>query len=136
MALLDEGETDWKVIVLDVEDKLADKVTDIGDLEKHCPGLIEATRHWFKVYKVPDGKALNEFAFNGQVKDRAFALKVINETHAYWKDLYEGRVPPKKDGSYEISVKAEVKPLAGATDVDASVMAAINAPAPREIFYI
>ena len=52
MALLDEGETDWKVIVVDVNDPLASKLNDIEDVERHLPGLIRATNEWFRIYKV------------------------------------------------------------------------------------
>jgi len=38
---------------------------------------LAATVEWFKIYKVPDGKPLNEFAFDGQAKDAAFAINVI-----------------------------------------------------------
>jgi inorganic pyrophosphatase len=48
MALLDEGETDWKVIVVDVNDPLASKLNDIEDVERHMPGLIRATNEWFR----------------------------------------------------------------------------------------
>lgn len=48
MALLDEGETDWKVIVVDVNDPLAGKLNDIEDVERHLPGLIRATNEWFR----------------------------------------------------------------------------------------
>ncbi len=48
MALLDEGETDWKVIVVDVTDPLASKLNDIEDVERHLPGLIRATNEWFR----------------------------------------------------------------------------------------
>ena len=48
MALLDEGETDWKVIVVDVADPLAPKLNDIEDVERHLPGLIRATNEWFR----------------------------------------------------------------------------------------
>jgi inorganic pyrophosphatase len=48
MALLDEGETDWKVIVVDVQDSLASKLNDIEDLERNLPGLIRATNEWFR----------------------------------------------------------------------------------------
>jgi inorganic pyrophosphatase len=48
MALLDEGETDWKVIVVDVHDPLASKLNDIEDVERHLPGLIRATNEWFR----------------------------------------------------------------------------------------
>lgn len=49
MALLDEGETDWKVIVVDVTDPLASKLNDIEDVERHLPGLIRATNEWFRL---------------------------------------------------------------------------------------
>ena len=66
MALLDEGETDWKVIVIDVRDPFAQKVHDIEDVELFLPGLLRATNEWFRIYKVPDGKPENVFAFNGE----------------------------------------------------------------------
>jgi len=50
MALLDEGETDWKVIVVDVTDPLASKLNDVEDVERHLPGLIRATNEWFRYY--------------------------------------------------------------------------------------
>lgn len=92
LALLDEGETDWKIFVVDLTDPLAQKLNDITDLEEHCPGLIDATRQWFKCYKIPDGKPANAFAFNGQVRDRAFAMKVVEETADAWKRLTAGQV--------------------------------------------
>ena len=44
--------------------------TGIADVEKKKPGHLEATVDWFKKYKVPDGKPENQFAFNGQFKDK------------------------------------------------------------------
>lgn len=49
IALIDEGETDWKVITIDVTDPLAGELNDIGDVEKVFPGLLKATVEWFKV---------------------------------------------------------------------------------------
>ncbi|KAI8871665.1 inorganic diphosphatase [Ramicandelaber brevisporus] len=103
MALLDEGETDWKVIAIDVNDPIAAQVNDIDDVKKHFPGLVEATEEWFRVYKVPDGKPENEFAFNGEAKDREYATEVVIETHHAWKRLISGQIPSKTD-SYEINV--------------------------------
>lgn len=34
LALIDEGETDWKIIAIDVNDPEASKINDIDDLEK------------------------------------------------------------------------------------------------------
>ncbi|VDM70527.1 unnamed protein product, partial [Strongylus vulgaris] len=41
VALIDEGETDWKLISIDVTDPLADQMNNIGDVEKHFPGLLK-----------------------------------------------------------------------------------------------
>merc|ERR1711939_963021 len=52
MALLDEEETDWKIIVIDVHDPLAPKLNDIEDVERHLPGLLRATNEWSRIYKI------------------------------------------------------------------------------------
>ncbi|XP_047501825.1 inorganic pyrophosphatase-like isoform X1 [Penaeus chinensis] len=90
LALIDEGETDWKLIAIDVNDPLAPQLSDISDVEKHMPGFLKATVEWFRIYKIPDGKPENQFAFNGEAKDREFAHKIILETHEAWKNLVEG----------------------------------------------
>ncbi|XP_077531600.1 uncharacterized protein LOC144143755 isoform X3 [Haemaphysalis longicornis] len=89
MALVDEGETDWKLLAIDVRDPLAKELNDVGDIEKHMPGLLKATNEWFRIYKIPDGKPENQFAFNGEAKNREFAEKIIAETHGYWKALMQ-----------------------------------------------
>lgn len=72
MALLDEEETDWKIMVIDVNDPLAPKLNDIEDVEKHLPGLLRATNEWFRIYKIPDGKPENQFAFSGECKNKKY----------------------------------------------------------------
>lgn len=52
MALLDEGETDWKLIAIDVNDPLAPKLNDIEDVERHLPGLLRASNEFWRIYKV------------------------------------------------------------------------------------
>jgi len=89
IALIDEGETDWKLIAIAKDDPMADKLNDINDVEQHMPGFLAATREWFRIYKVPTGKPENQFAFNGEFKDREFAHKIIDETHEFWKKLVE-----------------------------------------------
>lgn len=73
------GETDWKLIAIDVNDPSADQINDVTDVEKHFPGLLKASVEWFKIYKIPDGKPENQFAFNGEAKNSAFAHKIIDE---------------------------------------------------------
>lgn len=50
-------------------------------MEKHFPGLLKASVEWFKIYKIPDGKPENQFAFNGEAKNSAFAHKIIDEVN-------------------------------------------------------
>lgn len=106
LALIDEGETDWKVIVINTDDPDAADyngreetqqqdqqmhklvalsglflsscrcVADIDDVRRNKPGYLEATVDWFRRYKVPDGKPENQFAFNGDFKDRVTFKKL------------------------------------------------------------
>lgn len=87
MALIDEGETDWKVIAIDVNDPLASELNDIEDVEAAMPGFIRATNEWFRIYKIPTGKPENQFAFNGEAKNKAFALEIIEKLHEEWRNL-------------------------------------------------
>ncbi|KAL1264854.1 hypothetical protein QQF64_005209 [Cirrhinus molitorella] len=87
LALIDEGETDWKVMVINVEDPEAEDYNDIEDVRRLKPGYLEATLDWFRMYKVPDGKPENQFAFEGEFKNRDFAIKTVKDTHSFWKAL-------------------------------------------------
>ncbi|KAK2884680.1 hypothetical protein Q8A73_021154 [Channa argus] len=98
LALIDEGETDWKVIVINTEDPEAADFNDIDDVRQLKPGYLEATVDWFKRYKVPDGKPENQFAFDGDFKNRDFAIKTVKSTHAFWKAMIS-----KKSNTGEIN---------------------------------
>ncbi|XP_068398398.1 inorganic pyrophosphatase 2, mitochondrial isoform X3 [Eschrichtius robustus] len=87
LALIDQSETDWKLIAINVNDPEASKFHDIEDVKKYKPGYLEATLNWFRFYKIPEGKPENQFAFNGEFKNKAFALEVIKSTHECWKAL-------------------------------------------------
>lgn len=100
IALIDEDETDWKVIVIDINDPKAKQVNEIDDVEKFFPGLLRATVEWFKIYKIPDGKPANKFAFDGHAQNSAFATEIVNETHHFWQSLIK-----KEITSDEISCK-------------------------------
>jgi len=79
VALLDEGETDWKIIAIDINDPLAPKLNDIEDVERHLPGLLRATVEWFRIYKIPDGKPENQFAFSGEAKNKKTLPKLFKK---------------------------------------------------------
>lgn len=95
LAMIDDGELDWKVIAIDVGDAAASRLNDIQDVEAEMPGVISGIREWFRWYKTPDGKPLNEFGFDGAPLGRKATEEVINETHAHWKALREGKSDSK-----------------------------------------
>lgn len=53
LALNDGGETDWKMLVIDVEDPLAAFVESYEDVEMYRPGIVEEYRRWFHVGPLP-----------------------------------------------------------------------------------
>jgi len=93
MALLDEGETDWKIMVINVNDPLAPKLNDVEDVERHLPGLLRATNEWFRIYKIPDGKPENQFAFSGECKNKKYAMDIVRECAEAWEKLATGKTP-------------------------------------------
>lgn len=55
----------------------------IEDVRKSRSGHLEATVDWFKKYKVPDGKPENQFAFNGQFKDKVHRVSPLGPHTIY-----------------------------------------------------
>nr|CDI56636.1 probable IPP1-inorganic pyrophosphatase [Melanopsichium pennsylvanicum 4] len=132
MALLDEGETDWKVIVIDVNDPLASKLNDIEDVERHLPGLIRATNEWFRIYKIPDGKPENQFAFSGEAKNRKYATEIVHECNEAWKRLITGQADPGEISLTNSSVQGS-KSLVGANDAAVTCVPKANPQPPAPI---
>ncbi|KAI5062132.1 hypothetical protein GOP47_0022671 [Adiantum capillus-veneris] len=87
LAMIDEGELDWKIIAISANDPKADLVNDAEDVEKHFPGTLTAIRDWFRDYKIPDGKPANKFGLGNKAAGKDYALKVISETNEFWGNL-------------------------------------------------
>lgn len=87
LALIDNGETDWKLIVIDINDPLASALTCTEDLERELPGCTHAIREYFRIYKVCTGHEPNGFGVNGAVLEAEYAHDVIEETHQFWTEL-------------------------------------------------
>ena len=90
LGLIDAGETDWKVIGISAEDPMAPMLDDIADVQVHMPGAIEALHRWLRFYKAP---VINEFAFGGAPRGAAYAVRIIEETHALWQKLVDAHSP-------------------------------------------
>ncbi|BBN19362.1 inorganic pyrophosphatase [Marchantia polymorpha subsp. ruderalis] len=91
LAMIDEGELDWKVVAISVDDPKAKLVNTMEDVEKHFPGTLTAIRNWFRDYKIPDGKPANRFGLDNKPADQEYALKVIAETNNAWANLVKSK---------------------------------------------
>ncbi|RDW70678.1 Inorganic pyrophosphatase [Aspergillus mulundensis] len=118
LALRDGGETDWKVLGIDVDDPIASLVDDFNDVDKYRPGLIDSYRDWFTYYKVPRGDALIPIVNNTYV-NATFATSIIAQSHTYWLDLVKGAVD-----SNEINYNQTSRP-----DIPGSFVSRYNATA-------
>eukprot|EP00442_Polarella_glacialis_P011662 CAMPEP_0115089722 /NCGR_PEP_ID=MMETSP0227-20121206/24900_1 /TAXON_ID=89957 /ORGANISM="Polarella glacialis, Strain CCMP 1383" /LENGTH=267 /DNA_ID=CAMNT_0002480525 /DNA_START=90 /DNA_END=893 /DNA_ORIENTATION=+ len=97
LAMIDDGELDWKIIAIRAADPMAAELHDISDVDAKCPGVITGIREWFRWYKTPDGKPLNAFGYEEKALDKKFAIEVIEETHHAWKKLIEGKTAKGKN---------------------------------------
>lgn len=87
LALIDDNEADWKIIVIDSSDPISAQINDINDVKKQFPNLLETIYQWFRDYKIPTGKPQNKFAFDGEFQNAEFAKKVVEHAHEGWKKL-------------------------------------------------
>jgi len=93
LAMIDDGELDWKVLAVKTDDPLAEEYNDVDDV----PAAVkDGIREWFRWYKTPDDKPLNGFGFDEKFLDVAETKKVIEETHEAWKDLRSGKTDAGK----------------------------------------
>ncbi|GET85595.1 inorganic pyrophosphatase, putative [Leishmania tarentolae] len=88
LGLIDEGETDWKIIVESVSAVAGE---GYGTLSKVPHELQAMIIDWFENYKVPDGKKKNDFAFNKEIKDAETALSIVAQCASQYNALTEGK---------------------------------------------
>ena len=103
LAMIDEGEVDWKVVGLNMADPLAETIDSLEALEKAMPGQVDAVREWFTWYKATDPETLardeskkNVFGFEGKPLDTATTMDIIEVAHESWANLVLRKVPAKK----------------------------------------
>lgn len=94
LAMIDEGETDWKIIAVDPSMSF----NTLADLKKD-PAMMKQLAdvvHWFRYYKTTDGKPENSFGFNSEYQDEGYTLKVIEETSGQYQKLLKGNAANPK----------------------------------------
>jgi 3'-phosphoadenosine 5'-phosphosulfate synthase len=86
LELIDEGETDHKILCIALSDPDANRVYNLDDLERYKPGHLARLKDWLKRYKTSDGKPVNSLA-SETPRTASEAMTVIQETHERWKSL-------------------------------------------------
>jgi inorganic pyrophosphatase len=89
IAMIDDDETDWKILALALDDDKASQVNDLKDLDAHMPGVTASLTHWLRFYKTAEGKAENKFGCGGKPQGHVFAERIVQETHDAWKQLVD-----------------------------------------------
>jgi len=89
LELIDEGETDHKVIALRTDDPDASRIHDMASLEQVKPGITAKMVDWLKMYKTSDGKAENVLASDTPYSINE-ATAIIEECHERWQALKAG----------------------------------------------
>jgi len=86
LELIDEGETDHKILCIATTDPLSHTVRTMDDLERAKPGTLDLLKNWLKRYKTTDGKPANSLA-SETPRSVEGALEVVAEVHERWKTL-------------------------------------------------
>ncbi|RNF20998.1 putative inorganic pyrophosphatase [Trypanosoma conorhini] len=89
LGLIDEAETDWKIIA---ETLRPDGGGMYGSLQKVPQELKSIIFRWMRDYKTTDGKKRNEFVFNGEIRGVDEALDVISACSNQYGSLLDGTV--------------------------------------------
>jgi len=134
LELIDEGETDYKVIVIRADDPDAYRITDMASLEQVKPGTTTRLVDWLKKYKTAEGKGLNTLASETPYTI-ARSDEIISECNERWVWLVNGQTSNAKGHYIAAGTTAAITPLtasAAAPAVSYAAPAAAVAAAPAE----
>ena len=66
LALVDGGETDWKLLVVDADDSSTSAWRTVDDIPRD---RVAEARDWYRLYKTAEGKGENEYGMGGRAID-------------------------------------------------------------------
>ncbi|CDS12927.1 hypothetical protein LRAMOSA05111 [Lichtheimia ramosa] len=108
LLMVDDNYTDWKIVAVDINDKKAHQYNDIGDVEE---SMLTAIKHWYTVYKEPEGSPENDFGLEGRFMNKAscsilvsYTHEIVKETHGYWRKLVNGTTRADDISTVNLSV--------------------------------
>uniref|UniRef100_A0A3B0MQ98 inorganic diphosphatase n=1 Tax=Theileria annulata TaxID=5874 RepID=A0A3B0MQ98_THEAN len=92
LALIDQKEIDWKILAVSQEDEHFSDINELEDVDKFYPGTTTGILEFFRWYKTPRGKPLNEFLPNKTFISKKEAMEVIHQTSEHYKQLLKGTI--------------------------------------------
>ena len=87
LGLIDQGEMDWKILILNKEDAIRTNTFTLKDALMNFHSVLEYIRTFFKVYKVHEGKGLNEYIEDGRFYNEIEAIEIIKENNKEFEML-------------------------------------------------
>lgn len=137
LELIDDGETDHKIICISLTDPLASSIHSMADLQARRPGYIDGLKDWLKRYKTSDGKPENSL---GQEEPTSAeeALAIIKECSERWEALcHGGSVAAPVAGADAAAGPSTGFSLYGAPAASTPVAATVATPMTNEYgFYL
>jgi 3'-phosphoadenosine 5'-phosphosulfate synthase len=105
LALIDEGETDHKIIALRKDDPHFNSINTVSDLQRYRPGVVDQLVDWLKNYKTSDGKGVNSLKQDKPTTPQE-ALDIIEEVADFYQELISGDYPGVAELGYELPPSA------------------------------
>jgi len=92
LPLVDTGEMDWKLLGIAEDECDQFDCDDVYHLLENT-NVVSSVKDFFRLYKVAEGKARNEFLNDGIPLGREEALGIIREMHEHWRCLRADELP-------------------------------------------
>ncbi|CDW81516.1 inorganic pyrophosphatase [Stylonychia lemnae] len=93
ICLIDQGELDWKILTMNVEDSKYLKIRNIDDFTQQHPGAVKEIFEWFRMIKTYDGKPQNRFGHDEKVLSVEKTLEIICDNNGFYRKLVAGKLP-------------------------------------------
>ncbi len=95
LCLLDQGELDWKIIGVNLEEARDKGIKNVEEYNRINPGALQAIHDWFRTYKTFEGKGENQFGYEGKLLSAERTIEIIHENHVFYQDLLSGKTENK-----------------------------------------
>ncbi|KAK0397995.1 hypothetical protein QR680_002378 [Steinernema hermaphroditum] len=93
LAFIVENRLDWKIVCVDVNDPLTQKIKEVYQLEFVMPGIIRAIHEFFYLFKVPRRGGVTPIAFKGSYRKVEVVNQILSVSHSLWRNVITQKQP-------------------------------------------